>query len=56
MKVGDLVKFGKNDAIGLIIDKSPTPCMPDLFHIQWFDGSKIQPRYADELEIISENR
>jgi hypothetical protein len=56
MKVGDLVKFGKNDAIGLIIDKSPTPCTSNLFHVQWFDGSKIQPRYAHELEIINESR
>ena len=54
MKVGDLIKFGKNDMLGLIVDKSPTPCDPDLFHIQWFDGSKIQARYADELEIINE--
>ena len=55
MQVGDLVKFRDNDAVGLVVYKSPNPCKDGLFRIQWLDGS-AGVRFGDELEVISASR
>jgi len=57
MKVGDLVKFGQNDAMGIIVDISPNSYFgnSDLYHVRWFDGV-MNSRFDVELEVISEGR
>jgi len=57
MKVGDLVKFGQNDAMGIIVDISPNSYSgnSDLYHVRWFDGV-MNSRFDVELEVISESR
>ncbi len=56
-RVGDLVKFRQNEAIGLIVDELPAISVTGLFRIQWFDGAcPVQSRYGDELEVINESR
>ena len=54
MKVGDLVKFYQNDAVGIIIGVSSNSYsgISDLYHIKWTDGV-LNTRLDVELEVIS---
>jgi len=56
-RVGDLVKFRQNEALGLILAKLLAHSESGLFRVQWCDGlSPVQSRYGRELEVISESR
>ena len=55
MKVGDLVKFRDNGAVGLGITVMRRPDDVNAFRIQWRDGV-TNVRFCEGLELISANR
>ena len=55
MQVGDLVEFKNNGMLGLVV-KEKLACDGDkIYTIAWTDGH-TGPRWADELEVVSESR
>jgi hypothetical protein len=55
MQIGDLVRFKNNGMTGLIVRLAMDHLGEAMYTILWADGHKGN-RWADELEVISENR
>jgi hypothetical protein len=55
VKVGDLVKFKNNGMLGLVVKLAMVHLGDEMYTITWTDGH-TGPRWADELEVVSESR
>jgi hypothetical protein len=60
MKIGDLVKFEADNAIGsvgVIVAESPwNPLLADAFVVLWSSGELVERTNPGILEVISESR